>query len=350
MGMADHDRHASDPRNAADTVEAELMDCCAEEAPTPAEAAPEERAPQPRDTHDHSHAHASASRGRLAWALAITATILVAEFVGALLTGSLALAADAGHMLVDSSGLVIALVAAHLMTRPRDDRHTWGWSRSEVIAAALQAGMLAVICVLIAWEAVRRLLSPAAVDAGPMLVVGVIGLVANVASLLVLNGGKGDSLNMRAAFLEVSIDVFGSLAVIVAAVVTMTTGWDRADAVASLLIAAVMAPRALHLLRRSARILMEETPPGLDLNQMREHMLSIPDVEEVHDLHVSTIATGVVQLSAHVTVDEDTTGQRRRDIVHALQECAACHFPVEIRHSTFQLDTPTHREHELLEH
>ena len=125
--MADHDRHASDPRNAADTVEAELMDCCAEGAPTPAEAAPEERAPQPRDTHDHSHAHASASRGRLAWALAITATILVAEFVGALLTGSLALAADAGHMLVDSSGLVIALVAAHLMTRPRDDLHTWGW-------------------------------------------------------------------------------------------------------------------------------------------------------------------------------------------------------------------------------
>lgn len=346
--MRDHEHGIPDPRNGADTVEEELLAPCTGATPDATADAP--RATPGPTPHEHSHAQATTSRGRLAWALTITATILVAEFVGALVTGSLALAADAGHMLVDSSGLVIALIAAHLMTRPRDDRHTWGWSRSEVIAAALQAGMLAVICLLIAWEAVQRLLSPAMVEAGPMLVVGIVGLVANVASLLVLNGGKGDSLNMRAAFLEVSTDALGSVAVIVAAVVTMTTGWSRADAIASLLIAAVMAPRALHLLRRSARILMEETPQGLDLAQMREHMLSIPDVEDVHDLHVSTIATGVVQLSAHVTVDEDTTGQRRRDIVHALQECAACHFPVEIRHSTFQLDTPSHREHEVLHH
>lgn len=302
------------------------------------------------DTGGHEHSHATAPRSRLAWALAITAVVLVAELIGAAVTGSLSLAADAGHMLVDSSGLVIALVAAHLMTRPRDDRHTWGWARSEVIAAALQAGMLAVICLLIAWEAIQRLLSPATIEAGPMLAVGIIGLVANVASLAVLNGGKGDSLNMRAAFLEVSTDALGSVAVIVAAIVTMTTGWSRADAIASLLIAAIMAPRALHLLRRSARILMEETPAGLDLAQMREHMLAVPDVEDVHDLHVSTIATGVVQLSAHVTVAEDTSGARRRDIVHALQDCAAGHFPVEVSHSTFQLDTPAHREHETLRH
>lgn len=304
----------------------------------------------PRPAHDHSHSHASTSRTRLAWALAVTVTVLVAEFVGAVLTGSLALAADAGHMLVDSSGLVVALVAAHLMTRPRDDRHTWGWARSEVVAAALQAGMLAIICLFIAWEGARRLLEPTQVEATPMLVVGVIGLVANVASLLILSGGRGDSLNMRAAFLEVSTDALGSVAVIVAALVTLGTGWDRADALASLLIAAVMAPRAAVLLRRSVRILMEETPDALDLADVRSHMLQVPDVVDVHDLHASTIATGVVQLTAHVTVADDTSGPRRRDIVHALQECVASHFPVEVGHSTFQLDSPGHRDHEVLRH
>lgn len=303
-----------------------------------------------RSGHDHSHSHASTSRSRLAWALGVTVTVLVAEFVGAVLTGSLALAADAGHMFVDSSGLVVALVAAHLMTRPRDDRHTWGWARSEVVAAALQAGMLAIICLFIAWEGIQRLLEPTPVDAGPMLVVGAIGLVANVISLLILSGGRGESLNMRAAFLEVSTDALGSVAVIVAALATLGTGWERADAVASLLIAAVMAPRAVLLLRRSVRILMEETPDALDLAEVRAHMLRVPDVEDVHDLHASTIATGVVQLTAHVTVPDGTTGARRRDIVHALQECVASHFPVEVGHSTFQLDSPAHRDHEVLRH
>lgn len=307
-------------------------------------------APGHGDGHSHSHAHASSSRTRLAWALVVTVTVLVAELVGAAVTGSLALAADAGHMLVDSSGLVVALVAAHLMTRPRDDRHTWGWARSEVVAAALQAGMLAVICLLIAWEGVQRLMSPTSVEAVPMLVVGVIGLVANAASLMILSGGRGESLNMRAAFLEVSTDALGSVAVIVAALVTLGTGWERADSVASLLIAAVMAPRAMLLLRRSVRILMEETPDALDLAEVRAHMLQVPDVEDVHDLHASTIATGVVQLTAHVTVADTVPASRRRDIVHALQECVASHFPVEVGHSTFQLDTPEHRDHEVLRH
>ncbi|MGO3796814.1 MAG: cation diffusion facilitator family transporter [Pauljensenia sp.] len=322
--------------------------------PTDGDSPPSTTAPtapgRSRPTHDHSHGHASASRTRLAWALAITVTVLVVEFVGAVLTGSLALAADAGHMFVDSSGLVVALVAAHLMTRPRDDRHTWGWARSEVVAAALQAGMLAVICLFIAWEGIGRLVDPTPVDAAPMLAVGALGLVANAASLLVLSGGREESLNMRAAFLEVSTDALGSVAVIVAALVTLGTGWERADAVASLLIAAVMAPRALLLLRRSVRILMEETPDALDLAEVRAHMLRVPDVEDVHDLHASTIATGVVQLTAHVTVPDGTSGARRRDIVHALQECVASHFPVEVGHSTFQLDSPGHRDHEVLRH
>lgn len=302
-------------------------------------------------SHDHSHAHARSSRTRLAVALSITVTVLAAELVGAAVSGSLALAADAGHMAVDSSGLAIALIAAHLMTRPRDDRHTWGWARSEVVAAALQAGMLAIISTTVAWEGIRRLLGPEpTLEPAPMLVIGTVGLVANVASMLVLAGGRRESLNMRAAFLEVATDALGSVAVIAGAGIAWTTGWVRADAVASLFIAAMMAPRAVALLRRSVRILMEETPDDLDLAEVRTHMLRVPDVVDVHDLHASTIGTGVVQLSAHVTVADTVSATRRRDIVHALQDCVATHFPVEVGHSTFQLDSPEHRDHELLTH
>lgn len=300
--------------------------------------------------HGHDHAPAGTSRGRLSAALAVTGTVLVAELVGASLTGSLALAADAGHMAVDSMGLVIALIAAHLVARPRDDRHTWGWARSEVVAAALQAGMLAVICVTVAWEAVQRLLRPGVLEPAPMLVIGVIGLVANAASLAILSGGRGDSLNMRAAFLEVANDALGSLAVIVAAVLAMATGWSGGDAVASLLIAVLMAPRAVALLRRSLAILMEETPRGLDLADVRSHILAVPGVRDVHDLHVTTIATGTVSLTAHVTVDPDLDQAAHEGILHTLQTCVATHFPVSVGHATFQIDLPAHRDHEVLAH
>jgi cobalt-zinc-cadmium efflux system protein len=271
----------------------------------------------------------------------VTVLVLVAELIGAGITGSLALAADAGHMAVDSTGLVVALIATVLMSRPRDDRHTWGWERSEIIAAALQAGMLVVICLMVAWEAVQRLLSPGRLDAGPMLVIGVIGLVANAVSLLILSGGRTESLNMRAAFLEVANDALGSLAVIVAATLALTTGWHGGDAVASLLIAVLMAPRAAAMLRRSLRILMEETPEGLDLAVVRDHILSVPGVDDVHDLHVTTIATGIVSLTAHVTVSPSTNDRAGIKIVHTLQECVAQHFPVPVAHATFQVDSPS---------
>jgi len=312
------------------------------EAPAPAaDPVPAKTAP---------HAHVTTSRTRLGAALAVTATVLVAELVGAVATGSLALAADAGHMAVDSTGLVIALLAAHLVARPRDDRHTWGWARSEIVAAALQAGMLAVICVIVAWEAVSRLAHPEPLEPVPMLVIGVIGLVANAVSLGILSGGRQDSLNMRAAFLEVANDALGSIAVIVAAVIALTTGWHGGDAVASLFIAVLMAPRAVALLRRSLRILMEETPEGLDLAQVRAHALSVPGVADVHDLHATTIATGMVSLTAHVTVDPGLDQEAHEGILHALQTCVATHFPIPVEHATFQIDLPAHRDHELLEH
>ena len=251
-------------------------------------------------------------------------------------------------MVVDASGLVVALVAAHLTRRPRDEKHTWGWARSEVLAAALQAGMLLIISVMVAWEATWRLASPPEVEAGPMLLVGVIGLLANVVSLAILAGGRDANLNMKAAFLEVANDALGSFAVILAAGAEWAFGWARADAIASLLIAVLMAPRALSLLRRSLAILMEQTPATVDITKLRAHMLDVDGVLDVHDLHVAAVSSHLVTVTAHVTVSEDSDGPSRDLIVHQLGECACHHFP--IAHSTFQLECAKHREHEHLEH
>ena len=298
--------------------------------------------------HSHDHSHVSASTMRLGWALAVTGAVVVAELLGAFWSGSLSLAADAGHMVVDASGLVIALIAAHLMRRPRDEKHTWGWARSEVLAAALQAGMLLIISVMVVWEGAWRLLSPPEVEAGPMLLVGVVGLLANVVSLAILAGGREANLNMKAAFLEVANDALGSLAVIVAAGAEWALGWTRADAIASLLIAVLMAPRALTLLRRSVAILMEQAPTSVDVRQLRAHMLDVDGVLDVHDLHVAAVSSHLVTVTAHVTVSAESDGPSRDRIVHQLGECACHHFP--IAHSTFQLECPQHREHEHLGH
>ena len=298
--------------------------------------------------HSHDHSHAAASTTRLGWALAVTGAVVVAELLGALWSGSLSLAADAGHMVVDASGLVIALIAARLMRRPRDEKHTWGWARSEVLAAALQAGMLLIICVMVAWEGAWRLAFPPEVEAGPMLLVGVIGLVANVVSLVILAGGREASLNMRAAFLEVANDALGSLAVIVAAGAEWAFGWTRSDAIASLLIAVLMAPRALTLLRRSVAILMEEAPTSVDVAKLRAHMMDIGGVLDVHDLHVAAVSSHLVTVTAHVTVTHEADGPTRDRIIHELGECACHHFP--IAHSTFQLECAQHASHEHIEH
>ena len=299
--------------------------------------------------HDHSHGH-SASRKRLAIALAITATIFLTELVAAFFTSSLSLAADAGHMAVDSAGLIIAFIAASLAMRPRDNRRTWGWARSEVLAAAFQAGMLVIISLLVAIEGIQRLVSPVEVRATPMLWVGILGLVANALSLMVLISGRHASLNMRAAVLEVANDALGSFAVIIAATVELIGGWSRADALASVFIAFLMAPRACMLLLRTLRILMEEVPAEIDLEQVRQHMLSIPLVEDVHDLHVSSVASNLVTVTAHIEVSEAVTAGQRDQIIHSLNECAMHHFPVEIAHSTFQVESISHAQHEHLQH
>ena len=303
--------------------------------------------------HGHSHNHgAGASRGRLLIALCLSVTVLVAEIITALLTGSLALLADAGHMLTDVVGLVMALVAAHLSTRPATDRSTWGMRRAEVIGAALQAGMLAVVGVFVAFKAIHNLLVAPQLEASGMLFMGVIGLVANVIALVVLSGGRGgdghgENLNMRAAFLEVLNDALGSVGVIIAAAIVARTGWTRADAVVSLIIAALILPRAVALLRSALAVLMDFTPKELDLAQVRTHMLEVDHVEEVHDLHAWTVASGMPVLTAHVVVrDECLRDGHTEEILDRLQSCMAEHFPVRIQHATLQLEPVSHLEHE----
>ena len=307
-----------------------------------------DHSPASEHSHGHTHGHgAGASRGRLLVALCLSATVLVAEIVTALLTGSLALLADAGHMLTDVAGLVMALTAAHLSTRPATDRSTWGMRRAEVIGAALQAGMLAVVGVLVAFKAVHNLVEPPQVEASGMLVMGVIGLVANVIALLVLAGGHGDNLNMRAAFLEVLNDALGSVGVIIAAVIVAYTGWTRADAAVSLVIAALILPRAISLLRSAGHVLMGFTPKELDLAQVRTHMLGVDHVEEVHDLHAWTVASGMPVLTAHVVVrDECLRDGHTEEILDRLQSCVAEHFPVKIQHATLQIEPVSHLDHE----
>lgn len=301
--------------------------------------------------HSLSHDVAATSRKRLAAALTVTATVLVVEIIGAIWSGSLALLADAGHMATDSVGLVIALIAAHLMTRPRSDRWTWGFARVEVLAAGLQAGLLMVLCVVIGYEGISRLLRPEAVDATVMLWVGAFGLLANVVSMLILFRGRDANLNMKAAFLEVSADAFGSVAVVVSALILLGTGWPYADSVASLVIAVMIAVRAVSILRQSVDVLMERTPEGLDLQEVRDLLASNPNVTEVHDLHASSIGTGLNALTAHIVVTEQCVeGGQTVHVLHELQESLKGHFSVDLNHVTLQIDSTAHAAHEDLAH
>ena len=283
----------------------------------------------------------------MAVALGISATILLAEVVGAIITGSLALVVDAGHMLTDVGGLAVALVAASLVRRPPTSRRTWGYGRSEVLAATAQAAVLLAVGLFVLVEGIHRLFVPAAIAPTSLLVFGLIGLTGNLAALLVLRGSRTANFNLRAAFLEVGNDALGSLSVIVAAIVIATTEWTRADAVAALVIGALILPRSLLLLRETVDVLLESTPRGLDLNAVRKHLLEQPHVRAVHDLHATQIATGLPVLTAHVVVDDECFYDGHApQILDELQACVAEHFSIAIEHSTFQLERAEHSGHE----
>lgn len=286
-------------------------------------------------------------RRKLWVAFGITATIVVVQAVGSIITGSLALLTDTAHAVTDASGLLVALIAATLMLRPPNSKRTWGFRRIEVMAALGQAALLLVVGFYTAIEGVRRLFEPPEVPATELLVFGIVGLAANIIAIIILSSSRSANFNMRAAFLEVLNDALGSLGVIVAAIVIATTGFQQADALAGLFIAALIVPRAFKLMRETSSVLMEFTPKGLNLDSVRKHILELEHVKDVHDVHASTVATGLPTLTAHVVV-EDVCFQdgHAAEVLHEVKECVAEHFEVSVYHSTFQIETERISDHE----
>lgn len=303
-------------------------------------------------THQHGNDPLSRThRTRLALAFAITGGIVVAQAVGALITGSLALLTDTAHAAVDASGLLVALLAARLATKPASDRHTWGYRRIEVLAALAQSTLLLAVGIYTAIEAIQRLFTPTNIPSTELLFFGVLGLVANLTAILVLSSGRGANFNMRAAFLEVLNDALGSAGVIIAAIVISTTGFMQADSIAGLFIAALIVPRAFTLMKETTAVLMEFTPDGLDLEQVRAHIRALPHVKDVHDVHATTVATGLPTLSAHIIVEDECFHDGHAvDMLMSVRECVAQHFDVSIKHSTFQIETARVAESEEEQH
>lgn len=300
-------------------------------------------------SHGPSASAGGAHRGRLIAVLAVTSTVLVAEVVGGLLTGSLALLADAGHMFTDVAGLGLAILAVTFAAKAPTLQRTYGYYRLEILAAVINGLLLFGIAVLILVEAWQRFTSPPEVNGTEMLAFASVGLVANLVSLFLLRSGAQESLNVKGAYLEVLGDLLGSVAVIAAAIVIATTGWLAADPVASVLVALMILPRTWSLLREAVDVLLEATPRGIDLDDIRRHILDTPGVIDAHDLHVWTITSGMPVLSVHVIVADEVlaTGQGGQ-ILDRLGHCLDDHFDVE--HCTFQLEPVGHAEHEHTAH
>ena len=297
--------------------------------------------------HDHAHGTGVQHRGRLAMVLGLTALVLLVEAVVAAVTGSLALLADAGHMLGDSFGIVMALAAITVAQRGGSEgsRRTFGYQRTEILAAGLNGLILLGLSAWVAVSAIGRFGDAPELDGGLILVAGGVGLVVNVIGLMLLRGGSSENLNVRGAYLEVLGDALGSVAVLVSATVILLTDWYAADAIASLVIAAMIVPRAVSLLREVVEVLLESTPGDVDLADLRAHIIGAEGVRDVHDLHVWTITSGMPVMSAHVVVDDDVVGMdEAHAVLDRLRGCLAEHFDVE--HSTFQIEPSGHRDSE----
>jgi len=292
-----------------------------------------------RPAHHHG-ALAGTATGRhtraLMWTFALTLTFLVMEVIAAVWTGSLALFADAGHMLTDVGGLALALIAAWFATKPPTPAKTYGYYRVEILAALANAVLLLVVSGFILWEAYRRLLSPPEVLAGPMLAVGAVGLVVNLIGIRLLKQGAAESLNIKGAYLEVVSDALGSVGAIVAGAVILTTGWRLVDPLIGAAIGLFILPRTWNLLRRAVNILLEGTPPHLDAQAVEAVIRQVEGVRGVHDLHIWTVTSGRYAMSAHVLVDDLTQSNRVLRELHAL-----LHERFAIDHTTIQIEAPS---------
>jgi cobalt-zinc-cadmium efflux system protein len=284
--------------------------------------------------HRHRETAAARSRGALRATLALTGAVMVVEVVAGFLTGSLALLADAAHMLTDVAGLGLALFATWIAARPPTPARTYGLYRAEILAALVNALILLVVAGGILVEAYQRVRAPQPVAGAAMLAVAVLGLAANLVSARLLHRGAAESLNVRAAYLEVLTDALSSVAVVLAGLVILATGWTVADPVASAAIAIVIVPRTWALLRQAVNVLLEGTPAHLELGEIAAAMTGVAGVRRIHDLHVWTLTSGREAMSAHVVVEDVQQSERLLDELHAL-----LHARFGIDHTTIQLET-----------
>ncbi len=302
---------------------------------------------QRRHAHDHAHGLTTTGQHRrsLLAVLLITLTVAVSEAIGAWLTASLVLFADAAHMAADAAGVGLSLLAVVFATRPATPRRTFGYARAEILAAVVNAVLLFGMAVFIVVEAIRKLVAPDQVRSPLLIAFGVVALAANAVSLTLLRRGQAESLNIKGAFLEVGSDALGAAAVIVTGLVILLTGFTRADPIASLLLGALILPRTWRLLADAIDVLLEASPRGVDLSEVRRHLTGLAGVRQVHDLHAWTITSGLPVLSVHVVVEPDVLADGRSAVMlDALQQCLSGHFDVE--HSTFQIEPAGHLDHE----
>src|SRR5581483_934313 len=297
------------------------------------------------DAHHHAAVTAGADRRLLATVLALLVAYMAAELVVAVFAHSLALLADAGHMLTDAGALAGSMWAMHLAARPSSPVWSYGLKRAEILAAAANGVTMLVVAVLLAAEAVRRLAHPHHVHAAPVLAVALIGVAVNMTATAVLARANRRSLNVEGAFQHILTDLYGFIGTAVAAVVILASSWERADPIASLVVVALMLRASWVLLSASGHILLEGTPETVDLEEVRRHLTELPEVLAVHDLHAWTLTSALPALSAHVVVTDACLADGSAGVVlDHLQQCLATHFDVE--HSTFQLEAATHAAHE----
>jgi cobalt-zinc-cadmium efflux system protein len=277
---------------------------------------------------------ASHHTGRLLWALGLTASFMVIEVVGGLWTGSLALLADAGHMLTDVGGLSMSLLAAWFAQKPPTTENTYGYFRAEILAAVANGVVLFLVAGYILYEAVLRVWAPPEIRAGPMLAIAVLGLAVNLLGMGLLHHGAEESLNIRGAYLEMLSDTLGSVGVIVAAMIIQITGFYLIDPLSSAAIGLFILPRTWVLMRQALHILMEGVPPHLDIREIEAAMTTVPGVRAVHDLHVWTLTSGKEAMSSHVVVEDLAAGHRILGTLHKL-----LHERFGIEHTTVQLES-----------
>ena len=274
-------------------------------------------------------------RGRLVIALGVVLTILILEVIGGILSGSLALLGDAGHMLVDALALGLSFFALTIATRPANARKTFGYYRVEIMAALANGTLLILVAIYIFYEAYRRFLNPPAVDVPIMLIVAAAGLIANISGIVLLHGFRGGNLNIRAAFWHILGDTLSSVGVIIAGLVILFTGWQTADALIAVVIGCIIMWGAVRLVREAVDILLEAVPSHIDPEKVIKAMEKVEGVEEVHDLHIWTITSGLHALSAHLRI-QDQTVSKSADILRV--EIAMLEKEFDIHHTTLQLE------------